>query len=554
MLRPLPSTGTLLLMVITSIAIMLLPDVVLSRPLAILMFKVVSVILFLTLMIISTLNTFLTPRRCLGLLAYLLMLMVPAEVLLDSLFNEHGLMYAMAVPLIMMLYILALDSMILAVILSIVSIIMPFSLMWIVLNKSSLTILIAFIASISAGISITGTYIWKINRIKHAINIKPLILAKAFFTSWLTNDHKLIESIFQKLSRSTKVKIHGIYFKRINGEDVALILPQIHYGPYRQVGSSAVPHQLYFEGMKRGVYILALHGPGSHELNVATYNDAKKLVSYVINSLSEIEVYGTEIQPLLPRRISKGSWDILVVPFTNVDLIFVTRPNKGIDDLPINLWKYAIDKETKKLIVDLHNVMLKETPTINEIKELEKIIEACISSKGVAEFMVGYGESIVDDPYNSLCLNKVVTLLLAYDKERYALIYLFGNNAEEGVRDSIRKLIGKLGLKDVEVITPDDHVCAATIAFEPYLPVKYSRQLIKGVLDSAKQALNNLKPAKAYYFELDIDDVPTLGDGVYKLLESLRKVGSFVSKTIKKKISLTYLIQMIIIITITSII
>ena len=550
MIKPLPSTEKIFLVIIILVALILLPDIILLRPPITYTVEITSIALFLILMIISTHNTFLTPRRCLGLLAYLLILMTPIEILLSTLFNVHGLMYTVAIPLTIILYVLALDSPILAATLSIMNITIPFILVWILLDNASITVLVAYIAATTLGALTTGAYLWKINKMKHSVNVKPLTLAKAFFTSWLMDDNEPIEEILEKLSTKTKVKVHGMYFKRSNGEDIALILPQIHYGPYRRVGSSAIPHQLYIKGREKGIHILALHGPGSHELNIASYKDAEKLVNNVISFLDEIEEHGIEVQPKIPKRITKNSWDIFILPFSGIDLVFVTRPSKGIDDLPVNLWNYTSSGEVRKLIVDSHNVMLKEPPTSNDLKELENIVKNITGNETPKEFKVGYGESIVNDPYNSLCLNKVVTLLLSYDEEKYTLVYLFGNNAEEGVRKSIRELTGKLGLRDLEVITPDDHVCAATIAFEPYLPVKYSKQLLEGTINSIKNALKDLKPAKTYYFELEVDNIHVLGDSVYKLLESLKHVGSYVSNTIKKKLALTYLTQILIMITI----
>ena len=382
-----------------------------------------------------------------------------------------------------------------------------------------------------------------------AWGLDPLKLARAFLANWLSNIAEPMEKILSGLSVPRKARIDVILFEK-NSRPIALIVPEIHYGPFKNVGSSMMPYLIDEAMESKGYMALALHGPESHEHNLPSANYAREIAWRIAEEIPRAQ--GIRLVPKEFFREKAGEWEALVIPFDKVSLLFVTR-DKGIDDLPSKLRDIAekIGEETNVLpiIVDSHNSYTSEDFNGMEVEALlRKVVEA-VRERRECKLRVGYGETRVEaSGYLGLCSGRIRSLVFECNGKRVGITYIYGNNMFPETRVKLKEHVSKLKLlDDYEPITPDDHTCTATLADHPYVPVRYSEELANAVLESIKTAISDLGEAKAYYKRVVVDNVRFVGQAIYDMLGLLEEVGGFVERTINIEFVLNLFFQLLII-------
>ncbi len=381
-----------------------------------------------------------------------------------------------------------------------------------------------------------------------AWGLDPLKLTRAFLANWLSNIAEPMENILSSLSIPQKARIDVIVFKRENTRPIALIVPEIHYGPFKNVGSSMMPYFLDEAFTAKGYNALALHGPEAHKHNLPTAEYSRKIAWRIAEELSRS--HGMILRPREFFREKAGEWEALVVPFDKTALLFVTR-DKGIDDLPSKLRdiaeKLREEKGVYPVIVDSHNSYTSEEFNGMEVEALlRRVVEKTLFMKE-CKFKIGYGEAKVQasDRYG-LCNGRIRSLVFECDGKKIGITYIYGNNMFPETRIKLKQLVAeKQLLDDYEPITPDDHTCTATLADHPYVPVRYSDELARAVLESLEKALSDLKETKVFYHRIIVDKVRFVGNAIYDMLGLLEEVGGFVERTINIEFILNLVLQLL---------
>lgn len=411
---------------------------------------------------------------------------------------------------------------------------------------------ISFLANILVfiiGVIVYTSYLHLINKRGEIWGLQPLKLAKAFLLNWLSNITEPMESILSSLSKPKKAKIRVLVFERKNSKPIALVLPEIHYGPFRNVGSSTMIYMIEEAFNKKGYNVLALHGPGSHEHNLPTAKYAYQISYKIVEEFAKTKPLS--LRPRIPNRIISDDWEALTQPFDKAVLAFITRP-KGIDDLPPSLLQVVKEKSKTNgmeiLLVDSHNSYTREEFNGDEVKGLiDLIIDRALKAKECV-LKVGYGEVSIENPNTyGLCTGKVRSLVWECNGRKIGITYLYGNNMFPETRVKLREIVlGSKLLDDYEPITPDDHTCTATLAEHPYVPVKLGDSMLqKAILESINRALRDLGEAKVYYYGFTIDNVRYVGEGIFDMLGLLEEVGGFVEKTINVVFASTMALQLL---------
>ena len=382
-----------------------------------------------------------------------------------------------------------------------------------------------------------------------AWGLDPLKLARAFLANWLSNIAEPMEKILSGLSVPRRARIDVILFEK-NSRPIALIVPEIHYGPFKNVGSSMMPYLIDEAMESKGYMALALHGPESHEHNLPSANYAREIAWRIAEEIPRAQ--GIRLVPKEFFREKAGEWEALVIPFDKVSLLFVTR-DKGIDDLPSKLRDIAekIGEETNILpiIVDSHNSYTSEDFNGMDVEALLRKVVEVVKEMKECKLQVGYGEARVEaSGYLGLCSGRIRSLVFECDGKRIGITYIYGNNMFPETRAKLKEHVSKLKLlDDYEPITPDDHTCTATLADHPYVPVRYSGELANAVLESIKTAISDLGEARAYYKRVVVDNVRFVGQAIYDMLGLLEEVGGFVERTINIEFILNLFFQLLII-------
>ncbi len=382
--------------------------------------------------------------------------------------------------------------------------------------------------------------------------VSPLKALRAFLNTWFTGDPESLEKLFNDIgdNGSESIVVKGLIFLRDGLEPIALIFPKMHYGPFKNVGSSNFIHQLR-NVLEPKVKVFTFHTAGSHEHNLTSSQDAGRLATelgVVIQDM--VSVNNGKSYVCRPYRVVlKDGWTSLNLISDDFLVMFVMNKAVGNDDIPAALWD-LLEDSVKHLnlsaIVDVHAFKGSKVLDPNVLTPLVRDVVESYKCDVKLPIKVGYGEGRASPLCYELCDPTVKALSLNVGGERYGIIYVYGNNMDRSYRALLDKTINSLNVfKDFEIVTPDDHSCAASLKESPYEVVKDCPGLTKTVVEAVVKAVNNEVPSKYRTFNLTFNGFKYVGHKVFTLMESLNTLGNVVEKGLLVMLILANLIPIL---------
>jgi len=364
-------------------------------------------------------------------------------------------------------------------------------------------------------------------------------IASSWIRTLLLDDEEEFSAIMNEIGFETDVKTHVMLFE-FNSRYVALIAPEVHYGPFRNVGSASLPHSLGRLLEDQGINVIVLHSTGSHERNLVSFNESLRYGYDISSKLNTKKEFKEEIL-YEPFRVYTGFFEAFVIQTNSTSYIIISTPTRGNDDIPYEIQKRAV--ELGKVygfediaVIDAHNV---EGIPINDPQRYEEVLLTALSrsSRQCTDVYIGYGEAYVKGIVKGLCSNKVKVLTIKCNNALYGVIYLYGNNAERGVREELRKVALNYGYSDVEVVTADDHSCSGVNFDAPYYTIELNSSLLRTIEVAIKNSLTNMSKSKVYVASL-YTRAKIVGPKIFKLLE----IAKSMSRKVLRYLLTSYLI------------
>ncbi|NPA97408.1 MAG: DUF2070 family protein [Crenarchaeota archaeon] len=374
----------------------------------------------------------------------------------------------------------------------------------------------------------------KLQRTNIGNGVDVLALANAWAKFILVRDPSELESVFDRCGVEREVVARALVLNSASGKRIAVVVPGIHFGPFRELGSSPFPHMLDDELRKRGIEPIVLHGAGSHELDIVTSSESARVAREIASRLASEP--GEPAEMFEPFRVSDDKREALVVPSNKLYLIAISSPVTGGDDLPHEVQPLAEKIASEYLgvdvaVVDCHNL---EGPRELRVEPFLKLLREALSrmSRQCSEVRASIAVEEVRGHVRGLCSPRVKVVGLGCDDKSLGIVYLFGNNADVGVRERLRRVLIEAGFDDAEVITADDHLCTATTFDAPYYAVSVSQPLLEAVSRAARKAFKGLERASLRYLRIALK-TKILGDNAFKLLRVAEGVGDVMLSGIK---------------------
>ncbi len=380
-----------------------------------------------------------------------------------------------------------------------------------------------------ASLAIGSLVLHSVERLGRSKGVSPLGSAKAFLRTWLTGDRGHLEEAVRSLGVTDRVRIRALVFRREQDKPIALVFPDIHFGPFRDVGSARFPYLLE-ESLGPTVEAFVFHTPGSHERNLATFSEsyekAKAVASSIASYYGQLVGYGM----CKPRVLRNGEWEAFVLRGPTAAVFFLTNTLRGSDDLPYGVWKMveeALGGERGLNLVAVVDTHSAKGPRVDSEEELSGLVKKlggvgeCVEE----EIYVGYGEA-VGTGCRELCYDKVKALAIRFsDGERYAIVYLYGNNVDAQARREIVSRLERLGYRNPIVVTPDDHSCAASFKERPYYVVSGCPGLYEAVNRAVERASESEARTDYVTIEHVFHDAELAGWNIWKLASLVDDLG-----------------------------
>ncbi|MEM4927899.1 MAG: DUF2070 family protein [Sulfolobales archaeon] len=491
-------------------------------------FYSIESLLFMLLLVPLRRSRIFNLKRMVNFVSAVLLMVLPAEIVLTRLGGLRGVGLSVS-PGILVFVFIGLYEFGTAVALSALPTLLVLLIGTLGLGYNPYNFTISVISMSMASLVIGILALYSIEYFGRSRGVSPLSSARAFMKTWLTGDHGYLEELIRSLGVTDRVIIKALVFKRELGEPIALVFPDIHFGPFRNVGSSRFPYVLE-DSLEPGMEAFIFHTPGSHERNVATFSESREIARAAASSISSYYGQLSDYGMCKPTVLREGEWEALVFRGPTAVVLFLTNVARGNDDLPYGIWRKAEEVlgANRKLnlvaVVDSHAA---KGPPVRDVSELNTIIEKLNDIDRCSEenVYVGYGEA-VGTGCRELCYDKVKAITFRFsDGERYIIVYIYGNNVDIQTRNNIVNLMKQMGFKEPLVVTPDDHSCAASFKEKPYYVVSDCPGLYEAVVKAVEKAVEN--EARARYVTIDhvFHNVELAGHNIWRLTSLIEDLG-----------------------------
>jgi putative membrane protein len=358
-------------------------------------------------------------------------------------------------------------------------------------------------------------------------------LLQAFLTAWTEQKGDKMEKIVESRAKCNHIKSDVLRFvsSAPNQRDISVVIPGVHPGPFKPVGGSNLPYEL-FKFFGRSAIIV--HGASDHSLNIPSKNELEKyLLSFTAAKVTDTAATCTEVV-----QIKKNRFVVTGIAFGEVVLIMLSTSSGGMEDVPAEVSSKIQDhahylRFSKALVVDCHNAMGGPLSAEEQHNLSLCAREALDRIKGSQQhrFRVGYSASLCHKKNNGDLIETknqiesredmgqggLAVLAIKVNQQTYAIGWADSNNIENHVRDYVLTQLYSRGLNMVEICTSDTHYTSGKRTKQGYYPLG-SMTDVNEILAQFEELTSNSfdDPKECSFSHLSVDsEIKVMGKGQF---------------------------------------
>jgi putative membrane protein len=296
-------------------------------------------------------------------------------------------------------------------------------------------------------------------------------LLRAFLVAWSENRVDMMEELMEARAHENLITTKIIHFF-FAGNQAAIVLPEVHPGPFSMVGGSNLPYVLYQKFSKRA---LVMHSVSDHSLNIPSKKELEKYVKDLGQMITR-EKGGSCSRPVQVRINNSTSTGIA---FGSTAMVMLSLAPKGMEDIP-----RAVSSELESfgatigfsdvLVVDCHNAMGKHLDD-SDRNDLITSAKQCLDQlkkQPQKHFKVGFAsldniDHTMEWTTDELGQAGLAVLVLSIDNKNYAIGWADSNNMENTARDYIVSKINSNATM-LEICSSDTHSTSGKRTREGY--------------------------------------------------------------------------------------
>ncbi|MDX1701740.1 MAG: DUF2070 family protein, partial [Melioribacteraceae bacterium] len=381
---------------------------------------------------------------------------------------------------------------------------------------------------------------------RQSIGIGAITLFKHFLLNWIADIYDSLETHFEKIGVETQTLVSLLAFKRNDVVESIIVVPMIHPGPFKNVGSSNLPYQIQTALQSRFDNIVAVpHGTCSHESNLTSQQQCDIVVNEVITLTSHLQKYSSLASKLI--QVKENSAHATCQIFGDVALITLTFAPLGMEDVPkhigLEIRALGIKKGFKDVIVvDAHNSVNTSIDlhilTPEKLRSLVEVADQALSLAAKEKrfpFLMGIAHvtPYEFENWSGIGSSGIVALIITVSDQKAAYIIIDGNNMISGLREQILA-----SLKDIidigEILTTDTHSVSALQPIDRgYHPVGEAidvKMLIQHIMQAVKRAAESSNPAQVSSLSKNIKVKILSSKGLLELSKLVDEIYRFVIK------------------------
>jgi putative membrane protein len=419
--------------------------------------------------------------------------------------------------------------------------IIAFLVFWAAISSTiTLQVLPFIVASPIIGFIAVFLLLSSIDRLgKSTYSLPALPLFRAFILNWVTDQNQPLEKHLEEMGENADITVTLLKFDASKPK-AAIIVPLVHPGPFKNIGSSLLP-SLLKHGYDRefGCDACVPLGILGHELDLASQAQNHKIVSQVLAS-ARFEATAGLASPFV--RDTDGFATASCQIFGDTAFLSFSLAPKTTEDLPQELGR-IVSEEAKKyglknaVIVNAHHSINDIVDTEEHLDALQMAASKCLQkavSLPTKPFRVG-AATVFPKEFTlkaGMGTGGITVIVVQVEKQKIAYVIIDGNNMISGLREKLLAALGSLGFDESEVFTTDTHAVSALVTgrrgYHPVGEVMDHELLIRYIGEVAKKAESNLEACNAGCIQFVVPQVRVIGE------ERLHSISTLVDKAIVK--------------------
>jgi putative membrane protein len=364
-------------------------------------------------------------------------------------------------------------------------------------------------------------------------------LFRAFLLNWVTDMNGPLEKHLEEMGEDADIEVNLLKFDSAKPQ-AAIIVPLVHPGPFKNIGSSLLPSLLKQNYEKKySCNACTPLGILGHELDLASQAQNHKIITEVLSS-AKFESEASSASPFV--RATDGTAMASCQIFGDTVLLSFSLAPKTTEDLPQELGR-LVAEEAKKyglkhaIVVNSHNSLDDLNDTELHVEELKRAAIACLKKASALPkmpFKVGSASVFPQDftQKQGMGTGGITAIAVEVGKQKTVYIVIDGNNMVPHLREKILSSLLGLGFEDSEVFTTDTHAVSALVTgrrgYHPVGEAINHDALINYISQVAKEADANLEDAKAGSKQFVVPKVRVIGE------EQLNSISILVDKALVK--------------------
>jgi len=407
------------------------------------------------------------------------------------------------------------------------SCIIPFLVIW---NRMDYPVFLFLIFSLAVGLLSSFFFVRLLNRVgERALGVPSLSLFKAFLLNWIADLNAPFEELLEKLGETHDVEVSLIKFSSQKPK-AAMVVPSVHPGPFKNIGSSLLPFMLKTALEKQLNCVASVpHGLLGHEFDLASQLQNQKIIDHVVES-TNFEALEAEAAPFI--KVSNSLATACCQIFGNFAFLSFTLAPKTTEDLPQELGLFVRQEAERRglsccIVVNAHNSIDGVANTQEALDSLKTVAVACLEkvvSLKRLPFEVG-AATVIPEEFSlkdGMGSGGITVIVVKVRKQKTAYVVIDGNNMVAGLRERALSALHSIGINEGEVFTTDTHSVNALILGERgYHPIGEAidhESFIGYIKGTTVAAVSDLERVKAACRSITVPDVRVIGG---KLLETL---------------------------------
>jgi len=308
-------------------------------------------------------------------------------------------------------------------------------------------------------------------------------LLQAFLSAWTENKVENIEKILLSKSKNELVDTFIVKFTNKH-HNLYWVLPNIHPGPFKEIGGSNLPYQIYNYFSQKAV---VFHSPSDHSLNIPSKGEVLEYLKSLSNTQKTLD-YGSTCS--IPIQIKNKKATATGIIFDNTPILMLSFAPYGMEDIPEEISKeletYSKNEGFKRLfIIDSHNAIGKKIGK-SENEELLIAGKTCLKIlKKSPQYSFKIGLANTNEIKNHIIFGEDIgksglsIILIDINRnddnnsnhnDHYVIGWADSNNMKSGLREYIIKFLEQKGIRILEICSSDTHENSGFRTSEGYYP------------------------------------------------------------------------------------